>query len=143
MKLNKELLEKAKAAKSAEELAEMAKAEGVEMTAEEAEKAFADLHKTGELSDEELDNVSGGCSDGNPSDAGAADSREAVVFLYEVGQQVEMIIGKCGQTKTVTILDRFIYESPDSGKFYPEYKVKYEIAGGNEWVCFQNKIQIP
>ena len=143
MNISKELLEKAKAAKSAEELAEMAKAEGVEMTAEEAEKAFADLHKTGELSDEELDNVSGGCSDGNPSDAGAADSREAVVFLYEVGQQVEMIIGKCGQTKTVTILDRFIYESPDDGKFYPYYKLEYEIAGGNEWYCYQHMIQIP
>lgn len=143
MEFNKEMMEKAKSAKSAEELKELAKAEGVEMTAEEAEKAFADLHKTGELSDDELDNVSGGCSDGNPSDSGAADSREAVVFLYEVGQQVEMIIGKCGHTKTVKILDRLIYESPDNGKFYPEYKVEYEIAGGNEWYCFQNKIQIP
>ncbi len=143
MNISKELLEKAKAAKSAEELAETAKAENVELTKEEAEKVFADLHKTGELSDEELDNVSGGCSDGNPSDSGAADSREAVVFLYEVGQQVEMIIGKVGQTTTVKILGRDIYESPDSGKFYPRYKVEYEIAGGNEWYCFQNKIQIP
>lgn len=33
------------------------------MTAEEAAKYFAELHKTGELSDEELDNVSGGCGD--------------------------------------------------------------------------------
>ena len=41
----------------------MAKAENIEMTAEEAAKVFAELHKTGELSDEELDNVSGGCGD--------------------------------------------------------------------------------
>ena len=39
----------------------MAKAEKVELTEEEAVKAFAELNKTGELSDEELDNVSGGC----------------------------------------------------------------------------------
>ena len=41
----------------------MAKAENIEMTAEEAAKVFAELHKTGELSDKELDNVSGGCGD--------------------------------------------------------------------------------
>ena len=61
MKISKELLEKAKTAKTAEELLAMAKAENIEISAEEAAKAFAELHKMGELSDEELDNVSGGC----------------------------------------------------------------------------------
>ena len=61
MKYSKELLEKAKTAKSAEELLAMAKAENIELSAEEAEKAFAELNKTGELSDEELNNVAGGC----------------------------------------------------------------------------------
>ena len=61
MKFSKELIEKAKTAKSAEELLEMAKAEHIELTAEQAAKAFAELNKTGELSDEELDNVVGGC----------------------------------------------------------------------------------
>ena len=63
MKLTKELIEKAKTANTAEELLAMAKAENIEMTAEEAAKVFAELHKTGELSDKELDNVSGGCGD--------------------------------------------------------------------------------
>ena len=54
-------LEKARTANSAEELLEMAKAENIEISAEEAAKAFAELNKTGELSDEELDNVAGGC----------------------------------------------------------------------------------
>ena len=63
MEISKELIEKAKTAKSAEELLAMAKAENIEMTAEEANKVYAELHKTGELSDEELDNVSGGCGD--------------------------------------------------------------------------------
>ena len=61
MNITKELIEKAKTAKSAEELLAMAKAESVELTEEQAEKAFAELHKSGELSDDELDNVAGGC----------------------------------------------------------------------------------
>ena len=61
MKYSKELIEKAKTAKTAEELRAMAKAENIELSAEEAEKAFAELNKTGELSDEELNNVAGGC----------------------------------------------------------------------------------
>ena len=61
MEFTKEMIKKAKNAKSAEELAEMAKAEGVELTAEEAEMHFAELNKHGELSDDELDNVAGGC----------------------------------------------------------------------------------
>ena len=55
------MIGKAKTAKSAEELLEIAKANGVEMTAEEAATYFAQLNpKSGELSDNELDNVSGG-----------------------------------------------------------------------------------
>ena len=66
MSFTKELLEKAKTAKTAEELIEFAKAENIELSAEEATKAFAELHKSGELSDDELDNVAGGCEDEIP-----------------------------------------------------------------------------
>ena len=66
MNVSKELLEKAKTAKKAEELIEMAKAENIELSAEQAAKAFAELHKAGELSDEELDNVSAGCCPSAP-----------------------------------------------------------------------------
>ena len=61
MNVSKELLEKAQTAKSPEELIQMAKTENIDLSAEEAEKAFAELNKTGELSDEELNNVAGGC----------------------------------------------------------------------------------
>ena len=61
MRFTNEIIEKVKTAKSAEELLAMAKAENIELTAEQAAKAFEKLHKTGELSDEELDNVAGGC----------------------------------------------------------------------------------
>ena len=65
MKFTNEMLEKAKAAKSAEELLELAKAEGIELTAEQAAKAFAELNKSGELSDEELENAAGGAGPGS------------------------------------------------------------------------------
>ena len=59
--LKPEMIEKAKAAGSAEELLELAKANGVEMTADEATTYFAQLNpKSGELDDNDLDNVSGG-----------------------------------------------------------------------------------
>lgn len=56
---SKELLKKAKTAKTAEELLAMAKSENIELTSEQAAMVFANLNKTGELSDEELDNVAG------------------------------------------------------------------------------------
>ncbi len=63
--LTPEMIEKAKAAKSAEELLALAKENNVEMTADEAKTYFAQLNpKSGELNDDELDAVAGGgCND--------------------------------------------------------------------------------
>ena len=56
-----EQLEKARNVKSVDELIQLAQTEGFEMSAEEAEELFEILDKkTGELADEELDNVAGG-----------------------------------------------------------------------------------
>lgn len=67
MELNQELIQKAKAAKTPEELMALAKENGVEMTGESANTYFEQLNPTAdELSDEELDNVAGGgCQDVN------------------------------------------------------------------------------
>lgn len=60
-KITPELIEKAKAAKTPEELMALAKENDIELTGEEAKACFDRLHpRTGELSDEELDNVAGG-----------------------------------------------------------------------------------
>lgn len=59
-KLTPDLIEKARQAKSAEELLALAKENGVEMSAEAAKAHFERLNQSGEISDEELDNVSGG-----------------------------------------------------------------------------------
>ena len=68
--LTPEMIEKAKAAKTAEELLELAKANDIEMTADEAATYFAQLNpKSGELDDDDLDNVAGGaCADSNDND---------------------------------------------------------------------------
>jgi len=58
---NEEAIAKAKQAKSVEELLTLAKESGVEMTAEQAQDIFAQFNqKSGELADDELDNVAGG-----------------------------------------------------------------------------------
>ena len=65
---NAEMIQKAKGAKSACELLELAKAEGIDITADEAATFFAQLNpESSELADDELDGVSGGgCGDDLP-----------------------------------------------------------------------------
>ena len=57
-----ELIAKAKAAKSAEELFELAKANEMEITEEDAKLYFAQLNANGAVADDELDAVAGGGS---------------------------------------------------------------------------------
>ena len=59
-KFDEDLIAKAKQANSIEELMALAKENGYPMDEKEAEFYFKKLHKTGELSDDELDNVAGG-----------------------------------------------------------------------------------
>ena len=61
--MNQEILKKAREAKSPEELLKLANDIGAEGFSEErAEELFNALHRSGELSDEELDVSAGGCS---------------------------------------------------------------------------------
>lgn len=67
MELSKEQIAKVKEAKSAEELLTMAKESGVRITADKAKETFDAWHKEGELTDDELDSVSGGaCGSSEP-----------------------------------------------------------------------------
>ena len=59
-KLTPELLEKAKQVETPEELAALAKENGIELTPESAKAYFDSLNKAGEISDDELDSVAGG-----------------------------------------------------------------------------------
>ena len=87
-----EMIEKAKAAKSAEELLALAKENNVEMTADEAKTYFAQLSpKSGELDDDDLDNVAGGVSGCKSSDNYVADNTLVRVINGDV-------CPKCGGT---------------------------------------------
>lgn len=56
-----EMIEKAREAKSAEELLKMARENGIELSPMEAKTYFSQLNpKSGELDDDDLDNVAGG-----------------------------------------------------------------------------------
>ena len=110
MNISKELLEKAKTAKSAEELLAMAKAEKVELTEEEAAKAFAELNKTGELFDEELDNVAGGgCPGGATPPKFSVNDR--VSHKGSDGKEVYGTVVRIGQEKYY-----YVYYVVDDGE---------------------------
>ena len=129
MNVSKELLEKAKTAKTVEELLAMAKEENINMTEKEATKIFADLHKNGELSDEELDNVTGGCGGRfTPSPDGKAGSEREVVFLYQIGQEVEIYTNYSGmstRTKRHIVLERTISSDKNIWKELFNYPCTY------------------
>ena len=56
-----------KQAKTLDELHMLAKANSIELSEEEAKEFFAYTHPTGNVADDELDNVSGGaCDENNP-----------------------------------------------------------------------------
>ena len=84
MNISKELIEKAKTAKTAEELLEMAKEESIEMSAEQAAEYFVTIHASGELSDEELDNVAGGCGGRDYEPSGETPK-------FHVGERLAMV----------------------------------------------------
>ncbi|MGM9644954.1 MAG: Nif11-like leader peptide family RiPP precursor [Eubacteriales bacterium] len=134
MEISKELIEKAKTAKSAEELLQIAKAENIELTAEEAEKAFAGLHKTGELSDEELDNVSGGCGDEIKWGSGNIEVlKEGIDFDFEIGTRV--VVKYLGYFKCEgTIIDRKV-DKLTTLYYTAYYQIRYDDPSDeDEWV---------
>ncbi len=63
MEINKELIAKAKECKTAQELLNLAEENGIEINEEQANSLFAQLNKTGEISEEELENTAGGKCD--------------------------------------------------------------------------------
>ena len=106
MNFTAELIEKAKQAMRVEELQELAKAENIELSAEEAIKAFAELHKTGELSEDELGNVAGGGGSGE-------------VPKFEVGQTVYV--------RATNAAAKILENLGKKGDIFPEYKYKIEV----------------
>lgn len=63
--MNRELLEKARKAKNAEEIIVLSKENGIDLSPSGAEDIYSRLNKRGEMSDDELDSVSGGACQGD------------------------------------------------------------------------------
>ena len=101
--LNAEMIAKAKTATSAEELLELAKADGIELTAEEAKTYFAQLKpQSGELDDDELDAVAGGGICSNVADEGKT-------VRVTSGQTCSKCGGTVGTVKIYTYTGTCIY----------------------------------
>ena len=115
MELTKELVAKAKEAKTSEELMALAKEAGIDMTEESAALAFEQLNsKTSELSDSELDNVSGGCGGGY--DAGRPQPR------FAVGETVLYIHSWLGATR-ITATGKVVKRSYENDGWYYTLKI--------------------
>lgn len=69
----------------------------MEFTQEQAEAYFEQMNKSGELSDDELDNVAGGCGGGDDKKFGCpkCGSRFIKVEWY-VGDQTYFVCRECG-----------------------------------------------
>ena len=86
--LTPELIAKAKAAKSAEELLALAKENNVELTKEEAKTYFEQLNANSAVSDDELDAVAGGL--GCPNNGEESEAKPKLI----AGQTVKVLGGK-------------------------------------------------
>ena len=115
MELTKELVAKAKEAKTSEELMALAKEAGIDMTEESAALAFEQLNsKTGELSDSELDNVSGGCGGGY--DTGRPHPQ------FALGETVLYIHSWLGATR-ITATGKVVKRNYENGAWYYTLKI--------------------
>lgn len=126
MEMNKELLAKAKSAKSLEELIAIAKENGMELTEESAQAYFELLNQqTGEIADEELDNVSGGgCYNGGR-------------LVVTVGHACTLFeCKKCGGTAYVTWDDLLCHRC---GRLACCDICKYCTYSKGLWLCTNEK----
>lgn len=89
MKTTKELMELAKSAKSMEELKKLAQENEIEISEQDVEMIYSRFHKTGELEDDELENVSAGCYESGDTP------------VYAVNDHVRFCVGKGWVTGTI------------------------------------------
>ena len=116
MEINQELLAKAKEAKTVEEFMALAKENNIELTEEKAKEYFSKLHsETGEISDDELDNVSGGGCGG-----GYVAGRPHPQF--GVGESVLYICGWLGGNR-ITASAKVVKRSYENDAWYYTLKI--------------------
>jgi len=125
--MNKEQLNKISNCKSVDEVLELAKSNGKAITKEEAKKAFDLTHSNGELSDEEVSNVSGGVGPAcqrNAYEDVDFDSEASVQFIFDIGQRVELYLDTTNDTTNVPIVGRRKMQNKETLKWYDVYDVQ-------------------
>lgn len=96
------IIEKAKDAKTPEELFTLAKENNIELSAKEAGAYFARLHKIGEVSDDELDSVSGG---GCGSEGALSTSKTVTVSGRRLGWNCPVCHNDCWEESYKTTVN--------------------------------------
>ena len=122
MNYTDDMIEKAKNAASPEELLEMAKAAGVELSAADAEQYFNFLHSSGSLSDEELKQVAGGKGKKDP------DPR------YKVGQHLWLGYFTTQNYLEVTVYAPEFYREGDGWRYLVQVPAEYGGFLQNEYL---------
>ena len=100
VKLTQAMIEKAREVKTAEELLLLVKENEIEMTSDEAATYFAQLNpKSGELDDDELDNVAGGACGNKAEVKDITGSEDQFHGCFKCG--------KCGSTTWTTDTSKY------------------------------------
>jgi len=127
--MNKEELEKISKCKSIEEVLILAKTNNKNITREEAKKAFDMTHANGELTDEEVSNVSGGAGaacNRNAYEDVAFDSEKDVQFIFNIKQNIQYYYDKSlNDTSTAYVIARRAEFDSTTLKWYDVYDVKF------------------
>ncbi len=128
--MNEEILAKARAAKSPEELLKLAQDNGMSEFNEENAKAYFEvMHHSGELSDDELEQAAGGCKKGG---------RTVVTHLNSCD---EFICKSCGRYMVATsdggwaAHGAYIFGPLDCNKDLFCCNCKYFIYESGLWLC--------
>ena len=132
MEVSKELMEKAKNAANADALQVLAKENGWDMNKDEAKAYFEELHKTGALSDEELENVTGG---------GCRKNGHLVVTVYYSCDQ-----WRCKDHGMLRVpippnylFDGHPYKCPECTKWGACCQCQYCRYTGGLWLCMNSQ----
>ncbi len=115
MEFTAEQIRTAKKAKTAEELMEFAKENGMKLTEDEARSFISRWHRTGALSDEELNNVSGGCGGSSTPDP-----------RYKIGQHLWLGYPS-SRTYVEVVIETFEFYTEGEGWRYLVTVPKYGI----------------
>jgi len=128
MNFTPEMLNAAKNAKTAEELMLLAKENNIEATEEEIKAYFEANNKTGELADDELDNVAGGGCGGGGGESAEPDWRDSYydgMYLRGIKPCTELTHSVECQNATGVMIGHFYYTNKEE----QSWKVVCEKCG--------------